>query len=76
MLRQALQSNESSLTGLCSKCQEGGESNGQVVSIKRVDDGRLYRRREIVDVEREKNRAKNESFRKTSTDSKAATCLI
>ena len=51
----------------------GGGPNGQVVGIKRAADGRKQRR---IDENREKYRAKNESSRSTSTDSKGTTFVI
>ena len=55
---------------------KGGGPNGQIVSIERAADGRRQRCRKIINEEREKNRAKNESLRNTSTDSKGAVFVI
>ena len=55
---------------------ERGESNGQIVSVKRAADGRKQRIRKIVDEMREKYRAKNGSLRNTSTESKGTTFVI
>ena len=77
MFRPALQSNESSL---CSphRCRDrrGGGPNDQIVSIKRAADERRQRSRKIIDEKREQNRAKNESLRSTSIESKGATFVI
>ena len=54
----------------------GGGPNGQIVSVKRAADGRRQRSRKIIDEEREKYRAKNESLRNTSTDLKETTFVI
>ena len=77
VLRPVLQSNQSSLRGLYRSRGWGvGESNGQIVSVKRADNGRRQRSREIIDEWREKYRAKNGSLRNTSTDSKGTTFVI
>ena len=77
MLRPALQSKQSSLCGLHrSGDRGGGGPNGQIVSVKRADDGRRQRSRKIINEEREKYRAKNGSLRNTSTDSKGTTFVI
>ena len=55
---------------------EGGGTNGQIVSVKRVANGRRQRGRKIINEEREKYRAKNESLQNTSTDSKGTTFVI
>ena len=74
VLGPALQSNQSSLCGLHrSDDRGGGRLNTQVVSIKRADDGRRQRSREIID---EKFRAKNGSLRNTSTDWKETIFVI
>ena len=55
LLRQALQSKQSSLCGLHRSRDRGvGGPNGQIVSIKRAADGRRQRNRKIIDEEREK----------------------
>ena len=54
----------------------GGGPNGQIVSIKRAADGRRQRSRKIMNEEREKYRAKNESLRNNSTDSKGTAFVI
>ena len=70
----ALQSKQSSLCGLHNTGdQGGGEPNGQIVSVKRAADETRQRSRKIINEEREKYRAKNESLQNTSTDSKATT---
>ena len=51
----------------------GGGPNGQIVSVKRVANGRRQKSRKIIDEKREKYRAKNGSLRNTSTDSKGTT---
>ena len=72
-----LQTKKSSLCGLHpSWDQGGGGPNGQIVSVKRVADGKTQRSRKIIDKEKEKNRAKNGSLRNTSTNSKRATFVI
>ena len=48
----------------------------QIVSIKRAADGKRQGNKEIVDKKRGKYRAKNESLRNTSTDSKGTTFVI
>ena len=71
VLRPALQSKQSSLSGLHrSGDREGGGPNGQIVIIKRAADGRRQRSRKIINEEREKYRDKNGSLRNTSMDSK------
>ena len=76
MLRPALQSKQCSLCGI-HRCgnQGGGGPNGQIVSIKRTADER-HKSQKIIDEEREKYRAKNESLRNTSTNSKGTTLVI
>ena len=77
ILRPALQSKQSSLCGLHrSGDRGGGGPNGQIVSVKRAADGRRQRSRKIINEEREKYRAKNESLRNTSTASKGTTFVI
>ena len=56
--------------------QGGGGPNGQIVSVKRAADRRRQGSRKIIDEEREKYRAKNGSFRNTSTDSKGTAFVI
>ena len=53
-----------------------GESNDQIVSVKRAADGRRQRSSKIIDEKRENYRAKNESLRNTSTDLKGAAFVI
>ena len=73
----SLQSIQSSLCGLHRSRDLGGRgSNGQIVSIKRADDGRRQRSGEINNEKREKFRVKNGFLQNTSTDSKGATFLI
>ena len=68
---------QSSLCGLHrSGDRRGGGPNGQIVSVKRVADGRRQRDRKIINGESEKYRAKNESLQNTSTDSKGTTFVI
>ena len=55
---------------------EGGEPNGQIVSVKIAADGRRQRSRKIINKEREKYRAKNRSLWNTSTDSKGTAFVI
>ena len=50
--------------------------NSQIVSIKTAADGRRQRNQKIIDKKREKYRAKNESLRNISTDSKEAAFVI
>ena len=77
VLRTALQSNQSSLCGRHRSRDRGrGGPNGKIVSVKRAADGRRQRRRKITNENGEKYRAKNESLRNTSTDSKGATFVI
>ena len=77
VLRPALQSKQSSLFGLHrSRDRGGGRPNGQIVSVKRVADGRRQRSRKIINEEREKYRAKNGSLRNTSTDSKGTFVIL
>ena len=77
VLRPALQSKMSSLCGLHRSGNRGGRGpNGQIVSVKKTADGRRQRSRKIINKEREKYRAKNESLRNTSTDSKGTTFVI
>ena len=53
VLRPALQSKQSSLSGLhCSGDRGGGGPNGQIVSLKRAADGRRQRGRKIINEER------------------------
>ena len=69
VLRPALQSKQSSLCGLHRSGDRGREeSNGQIVSVKRAADGRRKRGRKVIDEERQKYRAKNESLQNTSGD--------
>ena len=77
VLRPAIQSKQNSLCGLQrSGDRGGGGPNGQIVSLKRGEDGRRQRGRKIINEEREKYRAKNGSLRNTSTDSKGTTFVI
>ena len=75
--RPALPLKQSSLCGLHRSADRGGEGpNDQIVSMKRVPDGRKQRSREIIDEEREKYRAKKGSLRNTTTDPKGTTFVI
>ena len=72
-----LQSNQSSLSGLCTnRDREGGGPNGQIVSRKRTAAGGRQSRKIIIDEKREKHRAKYRSLWNTSTDSKVTTFVI
>ena len=60
MLKSALQLNYGYWCVLCSsRHQGGGETNGQVVSIKKAADGKRLRRHGIFDEKRGKNGAKS-----------------
>ena len=75
VLEPALQSDQSFLCGIhssSSRNRGGGGPNDQIVTIKGAADGRKRRSRKIINEERQKYRAKNESLRNTSTDSKEA----
>ena len=75
--RPTLQSNHDSLCSLHRSRNQGrGGQNGQVASTKRGADGRRQIIGKILDEKREKYRAKNESLRNTSRNSKAATFEI
>ena len=77
MLRPALQSNQSSSCNLYRSKDRGAKGlNGQIVSTKRAADGKKQINRVLIDEKREKYRAKNESLRNPSTDSKRMTFLI
>ena len=68
---------QSSLCGFHRSRNRGGEEpNSQIISVKRAADGRRQKSRQIIDVKREKYRAKNGFLRNTSTDSKGATFVI
>ena len=54
----------------------GGGPNDQIVSIKRVADGRRQRGRKIIDEKREKYKAKNRPLWNTTTDPKGTTFVI
>ena len=56
--------------------REGGEPNGQIVSVKRAADRKKKRSRKIIDEEREKYRVKNGSLRNVSTDSKIMNVVV
>ena len=74
VLRPVIQSNHWSWCRLyCDKNRKVGAPNSQVVSIKRTADGRRKRCRKVIDLKREKYRAKNGSMRNASTDLKGAT---
>ena len=76
MLKPALQSKQSSVCGLHRSGNRGaGRPDGQIVRIKRAAE-RRQKNRGIISEEREKNRAKNGSLQKTSTDSKQMTFVI
>ena len=72
-----LQSKQSSLCGLHhSGDRRRGGPTGQIGGVQRAAEGRMQRGWKIINEEREKNMAKNRSFRNTSTDSKGTTFVI
>ena len=75
VLRPAIQSNQISLSGLRSSRNRRGKKRTSWPGRqhKKAADGRRQRRKNIIDVEREKYRVKNESLRNTS---KKTTFLI
>ena len=76
MFRSAIQSKQSLCGIQRNGNREGGEPNGQIVSIKRAADGRRQKSRKIIDEKREKYRVKSVSLRNTSTVSKGTTFVI
>ena len=77
MLIPSLLSNQSSLCGFHSgRNRGGGGPDGPIIIIKRATDESRLRRKEIIDKNREKNRAKNGSLWKTSMDSKGVIFVI
>ena len=67
MLRPAIQSDECFLHSFHSyRGSVGGRPSEQVFSIKRTAEGRRHKSSKIINVNREKNRIKNGSSRKTS----------
>ena len=68
---------QSSLCGLHFIMAQGGRGpNGQIINIKKTDNGRRQRSRKIIEEKREKYRAKNGSLQNTLTDSKGTTFVI